>query len=203
MSYTDGAKVFSMYAFEPQFWLEWNAGMALYMDEMMAGFMTKSTKCFFAGKATPVVRAALEQWKQVPNMEIFEADIVHGACSFKGGFAGREGLGYMNKFKIKAGTEAQYNAMCAKMPAMSASGDDFSFVFKYGENEYVQIGCDTPDNWKASQKKMQTDAMWKDLIAEWVVMMDHCDAHSFGTLDAESKAMWDGWNGAPFCDVFY
>lgn len=203
MSYTSGSVMTSCFAFQPEFWLQWNANMMLYMDEMMAGFTAKSSKCYYAGKVTPAVRAALEGWKQVPNMEIIEAEVINGGCSFKGGFPGREGTGYLNRFTIKAGTEAQYNAMSAKLPAMGFSGDDFSFVFKIAENTYVQIGADTPAHWKAMQTKMQTDPAFKGLVGEWISVMDHCDARSFGALDAESKAMWEGWNAAPFCDVFY
>ena len=34
-------------------------------------------------------------------------------------------------------------------------------------------------------------------MGKWVSCVDHCDAH------ASAKAVWDGWNSAPFCDVSY
>ena len=76
------------------------------------------------------MRAALEQWKQAPNFEIIEAELVPGACSFKGGVCGQVHGQQVNKFTVKAGTEEKFLAVCEKLPAAGMSGSDFMSVFK-------------------------------------------------------------------------
>merc|ERR1712070_859486 len=63
----------AVYVMTPKNWMDWNASMAPYMEEMMPTFsLATEVKAYYTGVCPVAVKAALKQWEQMPNMKVME-----------------------------------------------------------------------------------------------------------------------------------